>query len=107
MKRVLSLLLTVLLLCACSVPAFAARTRSLSFGEDGKFTILVATDMHEEYPMDKAETAFLHEAVEYVQPDIVVLDGDNMVCKGTQVRSYRRTCRSRWYSATTTARRAI
>lgn len=85
MKRVLSLLLTALLLCACSVPAFAAQTRTLSFGEDGKFTILVATDMHEEYPMNKAETVFLHEAVEYVQPDIVVLDGDNMVCKGTQV----------------------
>lgn len=85
MKRVFSVLLAVVLVCACAVPAFAADKRSLAFGKDGKFTILVVTDIHEVYPMTKAETAFLCEAVEAVQPDVVVLDGDNMVCKGTEI----------------------
>lgn len=89
MKRLLCLCLTALLLCGCCVPALAADTqtgaRTLSFGEDGKFTILVASDMHEEYPMSEPETVFLTEAVAAVQPDLVVLCGDNMVCKGTEI----------------------
>lgn len=85
MKRILSLCLTVFLLCACCVPAFAKQARTLSFGEDGKFTILVATDIHEVYPMTEAESVFLREAVAAVQPDLVVLDGDNMVCTGTEI----------------------
>ena len=85
MKRVLSVLIAVLLVCTCCVPAFAAEKRALSFGRDGKFTILVATDIHEEYPMTEVESVFLREAVAAVQPDLVVLDGDNIVCKGTEI----------------------
>ena len=89
MKRLLCVCLTVLFLCACCVPALAADgqggAHALSFGEDGKFTILVATDIHEVYPMTEAESVFLREAVAAVQPDLVVLDGDNMVCKGTEI----------------------
>ncbi len=85
MKRILSLFLTFFLLSACCVPAFAAETKPLSFDKDGRFTILVATDIHEVYPMTEAESAFLREAVDAVQPDLVVLDGDNMVCKGTEI----------------------
>ena len=85
MKRILCFCLTAFLLCAFCVPTFAGDARTLSFGRDGRFTILVATDIHEEYPMEKAESVFLREAVDAVQPDLVVLDGDNMVCAGTQI----------------------
>lgn len=85
MKRILCFCLTAFLLCAFCVPAFAGDARTLSFGRDGRFTILVATDIHEEYPMSEAESVFLREAVAAVQPDLVVLDGDNMVCEGTEI----------------------
>lgn len=86
MKRILSVLLTLVLLCACAVPAFAADTaRTLSFGKDGKFTVLFITDMHEKSPVTEMELAFLREALAEVQPDLAVFGGDNIVCPGTQV----------------------
>ncbi len=85
MKKIFSVLLAALLVYACGMPACAAEARQLSFGKDGKFTIMVATDIHEVEPMTEAESVFLSEAVAAVQPDVVVLDGDNMVCKGTAI----------------------
>lgn len=86
MKKLFSVLLAAVLLCACAaIPADASETSSLSFGADGKFTILSVCDVHEVYPMTEAESVFLREALAYVQPDVVVFGGDNMVCTGTEI----------------------
>ena len=85
MKRIVCALLTLALLCACGMQASAAGTRTLSFGKDGKFTILSICDIHEVYPVTEAELVFLREALEEVQPDVVVLGGDNMTCAGTEI----------------------
>lgn len=51
---------------------------SLQFGQDGKFTVLHITDIQDRYPMNSVARRYLIDTLEKVQPDLVVLGGDNI-----------------------------
>lgn len=50
----------------------------LQFGQDGKFTVLHITDIQDRYPMNSVARQYLIDTLEKVQPDLVVLGGDNI-----------------------------
>ncbi len=89
MKKIISILLAVSMLCSISVTAFAADPISdsvLRFNKNGKFKILVLADVQDDYPMDPSTIAFIEEALDYAKPDLVVFDGDNVMT--TDLRAY-------------------
>ncbi len=76
MKKPIALLLSVCLLASFFMVALCAEGEELSFGSDGKFTILQITD-----PQDDSYTAyelpeFIKKAIVKTAPDLIVLTGD-------------------------------
>ncbi|MDR1927847.1 MAG: metallophosphoesterase [Oscillospiraceae bacterium] len=80
-KRWMSPLLCALLLAqAVSATTVFAADRAqakLTFGEDGKFTILQLADTQEDLFPHSAMLEYIARAVAEVQPDLVVFTGDN------------------------------
>lgn len=89
-KKILSVILAVVLLLTVSVPAFAAETAdesaSLQFDSDGKFEILVISDVQDDYPVNEDTIQYIKEALDTEKPDLVVFNGDNIVTD--DVRAY-------------------
>ena len=88
-KRVLSLLLSVLLLALCCVPAFAgtpAEDRHLAFREDGGFTILNFSDLQDNAILSSKTKTFIRKTVRNVDPDLIVLTGDNIAGYSAKAR---------------------
>lgn len=56
----------------------------LTFGEDGKFRILMVSDLQETLDCDKRTIAALDAMCDAVKPDLVILGGDN--CNGKVLR---------------------
>ncbi len=79
-KKVLAVVLSVLMMLSCaSLCAFAAETdTTLQFGEDGKFTILNFADIQDGYPLMNITRKLIEDTIEMVQPDLIVLTGDNI-----------------------------
>ena len=88
MKRVISLLLVVSMLFSFAITSFAASAQDdvLRFRKNGTFKILVLADVQDVYPIDPSMMAFLEEALDYADPDLVVFDGDNIMTE--DVRAY-------------------
>ena len=88
MKKFISILLVVSMLFSLSVTVFAVGTEEnvLRFRKDGTFKILVLADVQDVYPIDDSMMAFLNESLDYVKPDLVVFDGDNIMTE--DVRAY-------------------
>ncbi len=88
MKKVISVLLSICLIFMFSASSFAGlkADAKLSFNSDGKFKILVLADVQDVYPLKEAEIAFINAALDETKPDVVVFDGDNIVC--SDVRAY-------------------
>ncbi len=88
MKKSLKSLLAVLLICALVTAfmpmAFAADAPVLKFGDDGKFTVMQFADCQDGYPAKAEMKAFINEALDKVQPDLVVFSGDNVVSENAQ-----------------------
>ena len=82
MKKILALSLSLLLCVLCVSTAFAsgAPAKQLSFNEDGKFTVVNICDIQDGYPMNATTKQFIKEMLVKIDPDIVVLGGDNTVC---------------------------
>ncbi|MCR4615531.1 MAG: metallophosphoesterase family protein [Clostridiales bacterium] len=85
MKKKLSVILSVLLVFALLTGSFSTTVsakksvdKTLKFGSDGKFTILQFTDMHNAFFVFPIMREFIKEAIDRVQPDLVVLTGDNI-----------------------------
>ena len=80
MKRVISLLLVVSMLFSFAITSFAASAQDdvLRFRKNGTFKILVLADVQDIYPIDPSMMAFLEEALDYADPDLVVFGGDNV-----------------------------
>jgi len=80
MKKILAVLLSSLMLISClSLFAGAKETeKPLQFGEDGKFTILQFADIQDGYPLMMITKKLLKDSIAKVQPDLIVLTGDNI-----------------------------
>lgn len=76
MKKTLCILMTVVMLSALCINAFAEGGNALSFKEDGTFRILHITDSQDDrYPAYDLQN-FLKKAVEESKPDLIVFTGD-------------------------------
>lgn len=87
MKRFISVLLTVCILCSLVTMSFAGykEDAKLRFRANGKFKILALADVQDSYPMEPAVIQFISEALDFTSPDLVVFLGDNIV--GTDPKS--------------------
>ena len=70
-----------------AVGAVSGAQEPLRFNKDGKFKILVATDIHEDEKDDAKSAdamALLTNAIEELKPDLVVFNGDNATADGLE-----------------------
>lgn len=79
-KKAFAVVLSVLMLLSfVSLMAFAKEEeKTLQFGEDGKFTILQFADIQDGYPLMTITKKLLQDTIKKVQPDLIVLTGDNI-----------------------------
>lgn len=76
MKKLLSLVLSVLLALSCFAVASSAQDKDFEFGADGKFTVLHISDPQDDrYPAHGLED-FIVRAIEKSNPDFIVISGD-------------------------------
>lgn len=75
MSLLLALLLTVMIMPGVS--AANEKSSSLQFNEDGKFRIMQITDIQDNKELDERSVDLIDKALERLQPDLVVLTGDN------------------------------
>ncbi len=82
MKKAISIILSLIMLAACfSSSVYAASEKgddSLKFNKDGKFTILNISDIQDGYPLNPLTKDFIEKTLDKVNPDLVVLTGDNI-----------------------------
>lgn len=81
MKKVLSVLVAAAMLLATfsiGISAKNTRTTKLQFNDDGKFKILLMTDFQDDMILDSVIKDFIRASIEQEQPDLIVLDGDNI-----------------------------
>lgn len=82
LRKIMSVLLTVLLVCACFAPAvFAAdltQTTPLQFNEDGKFKICMFNDLQDKGTPDPRTIELVEAVLDQEQPDLVVIAGDTI-----------------------------
>lgn len=81
-KSIISILLTVIMLFAFTIPAFAEETggknMELKFNSDGKFKILVIADPQDTDKPQKETIEIINNALDENKPDLVVFLGDNI-----------------------------
>ena len=78
MKKTLSLILSFVILITCFTSFAYAKDDSLKFNKDGKFTILNISDIQDGYPLNELTKDYIIATVDKVQPDLIVLTGDNV-----------------------------
>lgn len=94
-KKVMAMVLSLALLatfCAVPLTASAETGDDLKFGEDGKFKIVIFSDVQDQYPVHQRVLNIMRQALEREKPDLVVFTGDmtEMNTKDVEV-DYRRT----------------
>lgn len=89
-KKLISLLISGLLLFSCVAPATAKRVEvddegfdrpvnaHLSFNENGEFKILQVADIQDDENLEPLAKSILRAGIEKAQPDLIVLTGDNI-----------------------------
>lgn len=80
MKKISAVLLSILMLLSCAslVASAAEKETVLQFGDDGKFTILQFADIQDGYPLMTITKKLIQDTIKKVQPDLIVLTGDNI-----------------------------
>lgn len=80
MKKILSVLLAVVMVFSVASVSFAAYKDEavLQFDENGNFKVLVLADIQTGYPVPDDMITFIYESVDFAQPDLIVLCGDNI-----------------------------
>ncbi len=79
MKKALSFILSVIILATCFTTfVYAEEDTALKFNDDGKFTILNISDIQDGYPINELTRDYIEKTVDKVQPDLIVLTGDNV-----------------------------
>lgn len=82
MKRIVSVLISFMMLFCFSSLAFAAvpaENDVLRFDENGEFKIFNICDIQDMYPMHKTAKQFITDMINIHQPDLIILGGDNTV----------------------------
>lgn len=82
MKKLISVMLSVVMIFALATVAFAAVSGDndvLKFDDNGEFKIFNICDIQDMYPMHKTAKQFITDMIEIHDPDIVILGGDNTV----------------------------
>ncbi|MBR5246468.1 MAG: metallophosphoesterase [Clostridia bacterium] len=96
MKKVISILLSILLIFTHSAVAFAAvpgENGVLKFDENGEFKIFNICDIQDDYPIHETTVAFIKDMIKTHQPDLVVLGGDNSTAsKETKADAIKELC---------------
>lgn len=83
-KKVLSIFLAFLM-TAFILPVFASAEETvLQFGTDGKFQIMIFSDIQDDFPVEETTLQFMNEALDKYQPDLVVYLGDNSTAMGDE-----------------------
>ncbi len=79
-KKIIAVVLSVLMMLSCLTLIAGAKEeeKTLQFGDDGKFTILQFADIQDGYPMMMITKKLLKDSIAKVQPDLIVLTGDNI-----------------------------
>lgn len=78
MKKILSLILSLLILATCFTSFAYAEEDILKFNDDGKFTILNISDIQDGYPLNELTRDYIEKTLDKVNPDLIVLTGDNI-----------------------------
>lgn len=80
MKKFLAVFLTVVMLFSIASTSFAGykEEAKLRFDENGMFKILVLADIQTDYPVPLDMLTFIRESVDFSEPDLIVLTGDNI-----------------------------
>lgn len=77
MKKVISIILSVVMLALLVVPSFAFDTESqFSFNSDGKFKIMMINDTQDVILKDVIQASYLKKIAEQEKPDLIVMAGD-------------------------------
>ncbi|OQA47198.1 MAG: hypothetical protein BWY46_01915 [Firmicutes bacterium ADurb.Bin300] len=79
LMKFISCIMVFILLASVSGAAFAADSSQLMFSSSGDFVILQFADCQDVYPAREAMVTFINEALDNVQPNLVVFTGDNVV----------------------------
>lgn len=79
MKKVLSIFLAVVILISGVVFASAKGNDKLQFDENGQFKILALADIQSGFPVGEALKAYIAEAIDASDPDLVMFLGDNIM----------------------------
>ncbi len=82
MKRIISLILSLIMLAGCFSLSVCAESngteKTLQFNKDGRFTILNLSDIQDGYPINPLTKKYIEDTVDMVNPDLIVLTGDNI-----------------------------
>ena len=81
MKKIISVFLSVVMLCCVMVPfasATPAEDAKLQFNEDGTFKIMNLADIQDDALMLSITAEYIDAAVAAEQPDLIILTGDNI-----------------------------
>ena len=81
MKKIISIFLSVVMLCCVMVPfasATPAEDAKLQFNEDGTFKIMNLADIQDDALMLSITAEYIDAAVAAEQPDLIILTGDNI-----------------------------
>ena len=83
MKKVLSILLSALMIMSLCTVVFAGVTfdgkvATVKYNEDGTFKILQVNDFQDRAPIKKKTINFVKKAIELEKPDLAIIPGDNL-----------------------------
>ncbi|MBE6728188.1 MAG: hypothetical protein E7562_06050 [Ruminococcaceae bacterium] len=93
-KKLIAMALSFAILATfCIVPLNAsAEDANLKFGSDGKFKIVIFSDVQDQYPVHQRVIRIMEQAIERENPDLVVFTGDMTEINTKDVEvDYRRT----------------
>ena len=94
MKKVIAAIMCVVMLVSMVVTASASTANNtLKFNDDGKFTVVHLTDIQDGYPLNATIKCYINEMLDTIQPDLVVLGGDNTVGEAeTKAEAIKEIC---------------
>ncbi len=80
MKKFFAVLLAVVMVFSVASVSFAGYKDEavLQFDENGNFKVLVLADIQTGYPVPDDMITFIYESIDFAQPDLIVLCGDNI-----------------------------